>query len=1356
MAIPARPPIELDGVDPSLLVDVTRRLVATPGQQRFLVGERFGPASYVVAGVCRVDGVYDRLRLVDAVFSAFARHETLRTDFELVDGQFVARVHSAPRFALSTIHPTDPSLDAFREAALPIIFAPVDLGDRATLIRLLVAVAAPADWRLCVAVHHSLSDGLSGTRLVREIATLYSGGRVAPVRSYYDVPPPPPAALEADRAFWRRCGSAAPVGVHLPADQTHSVTDGLGRYVEAPLRQSPAELRRLARTMGTSTFGCLAAAYAIGLARATGARTIPLSFQSAGRATVGASVEVHGPFSNTLPIALEVDPAASFGDLARRAKALADEAVAHERLPYLELARLWREFPRFALNVFPRDRALRFDGLVVHPMTFLDRRTEKHLNLVWSARDEAVIGQAFYDGSRYTEARITSLIDGQIALIDRARQTPEEPVAALADAVRKPTPRPLRQTADPGPGTIIDAFLARAEASPHAPALRWPGGTCDYGRLRADAARIAAALRNAGAGPNDTVALVAARAPAFVTAVLGAALAGVPFVVLDSGHPPARLRAQIALVRPRFALAAGAPVPVWLAAAGAATVPPGDHPTTGAGRPPVPAPEEPAYLLFTSGTTGGVKAVAHPHAPLRRYVAWATRRFAIGSGDTVSLLSGLAHDPVLRDIFVPLSCGAAVAVPDPAQMADPRALRHFLADTGVTVSHLTPPFGRLLSIEADAHALDRLRLVVWGGDVLSGALVERFHALAPAATQMNLYGATETPQAALVHVIAPETNKGGDPWARVPLGRPVPGVAVDVVDNDGARCGIGELGEIRVRTAAPIRILTENGPGPQTQTHCATGDRGFFNADGSIMFAGRVDDQVKVRGFRVALDEVTAAMAEVTGVRHAIAATELTPDGDRRLLGYVEFERTGSAAALRDRLGRMLPAYMVPDRVVTLRAMPLLANGKIDRAALKRAPRDDADRRRKPPARAAETPAERDIAAVYAAVSGLPVDDVQNSLTDLGADSLSMVEARLQLEGLAFDPPEDWATLPITELAAHLDSSRAATTGEAPRWRRAVTVETFIPLRAAAILFVVAGHLEWFTLLGGMTSALFVLAGYALGAKQPTPRLAVERVDRIWSLLAAIVVTTLPVTFALWAGLHLLDRPSHPSTILFYANLAQGHVGENGRFTYLWFVHCYAQIFLLLGVLLSIRPLRAAIATHPLGAVLTALLVLDVLLLAGAATANAAGIVVDPEGPLAKSPLGHLPHLLIGVAVAFAPDARTRLLVLAAAALHGCVQSIAFNDVEPWPLLGAAALLAFVPSVKLPGVLTRPILTVAAASLYIYLLHQPMEWIGLFVLDLPPNPLLYAVATVTLSVALWELWKPVLRRLGVRRLKASA
>lgn len=872
---------------------------------------------------------------------------------------------------------------------------------------------------------------------------------------------------------------------------------------------------------------------------------------------------------------------------------------------------------------------------------------------------------------------------------------------------------------------IHAGFLAAAVLHPEAIAIEHQGRCCSYTELERRSRAIASDLRSRGVGPGACVAILAERGPALVSTILAVLRAGAVFVVLDSAYPPARLATLVSLSRARLIVGAGTArlheiLQDLGSATGVPTLEPGDH----ASGPQAPGgasvevdtadPHAPAYYVFTSGSTGLPKAVACSHVPLARFVAWHRARFGFDPTDRFTMLSGLSHDPILRDIFTPLSIGATLVIPDQCSIVEPGALRDWLAHAGATVAHLTPALGRLLLAgTARSPSLPRLRRLFWGGDQLSFELVADVARVAPHALQTNFYGCSETPQAAAWFTIGSTGGTGA-----VPVGRGTDGFTVSVVDHDKRPVSSGEVGEVAITSrflglgyvedGHIVPFATSRGGADGARTYF-TGDRGRILPDGHVVVLGRSDDQVKIRGFRVDLSEVTRALSDYPGVGSALALPLRRGPTDR-IGAFVAVQAAESwmEEELLAFLSTRLPAYMLPHTILVFeRTLPLLPNGKPDRRALQDAGEAALLRPAAPPEPSSgedDEPAgsARDLVARWRRIFGdVPISG-STTFMSLGGDSLSYVEAYLALEEVVGTVPEGWPEMSIAELVAHTRPRSAFTTA----------IDSFMLLRAVSICLIVAYHFGLTTIGDGFTGALFVVSGFLFGGMPLKEAFRTGRVTSIAQSVRNIAIPTMAfaLLYCLLDGLtgkaqstlgHFLG-----ANLIDYPRLAAHDMPVIRHQVLFWYVDTLIQILLVIFAVTLLLPRRKRTprALNGTCAWLFAVacpvkFILPAFIQPGFLTGGA------PDLSLAQiSPIGNFATFMLGVVLAVATDRPPRALALLAmlfaiadAPLYGLINAISIG--------GAGLMLTCGPRVTVPRLVASIVFLVSGASLYIYLTH---------------------------------------------------
>ncbi|MFN0127108.1 MAG: AMP-binding protein [Verrucomicrobiales bacterium] len=517
-------------------------------------------------------------------------------------------------------------------------------------------------------------------------------------------------------------------------------------------------------------------------------------------------------------------------------------------------------------------------------------------------------------------------------------------------------------------GSVLTRFRGHVSREPGRVGAVGRGLQFTYGELDATSDGLARELRRGGLTDGQVVAIVAERSPLLTIGLLGVLKAGGVFLIIDPKHHERRLVECLAYARPKFmvnlagdqrlvrGLAAsleplGAPclfsvsqsdVQAWVKSV--------DLDSTEASSSQDADADRLMYVAFTSGTTGVPKAVWGNEGPVAHFFDWQSQRFGLDPDDRVSVLSGLSHDPLLRDVLMPLWTGASSWYPPDDVYTVPGSLYEWLRESEISVMHLTPSLGQLLLNIPSSYGipqLPRLRQAFFGGEPLHRGLVDRFRSLAPQTRVVNCYGATETPQVMACHVIEPgEASEVADSEL-IPIGTGIDGVELLVLDAEGQPCRTGGSGELCLRTAyraARVESIeaptADQGSGNRSQESSAgglyrTGDFGRRLPGGEVECQGRRDRQIKVRGFRVDLSEVERAARQCPGVVRCLADAG-QPQGSEPLTMWAAGEAGGPLTneSLRGALVAMVPDYMVPARIHVVESFPLTPNGKIDRQRL--------------------------------------------------------------------------------------------------------------------------------------------------------------------------------------------------------------------------------------------------------------------------------------------------------------------------------------------------------------------------------------------------------------------------------------
>ncbi|HLX06337.1 MAG TPA: amino acid adenylation domain-containing protein, partial [Thermoanaerobaculia bacterium] len=690
---------------------------------------------------------------------------------------------------------------------------------------------------------------------------------------------------------------------------------------------------------------------------------------------------------------------------------------------------------------------LRLPGLTESPLAAVGADSKFDMTFYVEEIGGEVAFHLVYNADLFDGGRMVELLSQIESVLSQAAADPELPIGSLSlltAAAAALLPHPERPLGATWQGAFHGQFAAQARRLPGKLAVSDAAGSesgatnLTYAELDAESNRLAHWLVAGGVAKGDVVAIHAHRGAPLVVAVIGVLKAGGVFLLLDPAYPPRRqaellglggarafvhLAATGELPEPLAAAVAALPCRITLGAAGGrgGRLPqlagwPATDPGVAVG------PDDPCVLTFTSGSTGVPKGVLGRHGSLAHFAPWAARRFGLSAADLSAMTSGLAHDPMQRDICVPLQLGATLCIPDPVALWSSGWLAGWLRREAITFVNLTPAMVQLLTEREPGAAGDgpvpvpSLRHAFLVGDVLTRRQVERLVELAPAVTCVNLYGSTEGQRAVSHHVTNP-APAGGRPGGGggleerevLPLGRGIDEVELLVLDRQRRVAGIGELGELAIRSqhlalgylGDPVqtaqRFVVNPGTGLAADRIYLTGDLGRYLPDGEAEFVARADNQVKIRGFRIEPAEIEMALARHPGLREVAVIARADRGGDKRLVAYVVAAGAEAPApsALQDFLRQALPEYMVPGAWVTLPALPLTANGKLDRRALPEPAAAGAGDEAGYVAPA--TAAELAVAEIWQDVLGVERVGVHDKFFHLGGHSLLLVRVQGRL-----------------------------------------------------------------------------------------------------------------------------------------------------------------------------------------------------------------------------------------------------------------------------------------------------------------------------------------------------------------------
>jgi amino acid adenylation domain-containing protein len=1009
-------------------------------QRRLWFVHRLDPRSsaYNVPIALRLEGGLDAAALERSLGEIVRRHEALRTVFGEERGEPVQRILGAPSFAVGTrdlriLDPGEREREAVRlageEASRPFDLES-DLPCRALLLR------TGDDRHLLVwTMHHIACDAASIATLFRELEALYgafSRGLPSPL--------PEPAFQYADYAEWQRKLLAsgalheqlswwkerldgAPELLEIPTDRPRPAVAG-SRGGTHPFSLPSDAARALARHEGATFSMVVLAAFQVLLARYTGQGDICVGLPVAQRDRAELAPVV-GFFGNTLVLRGDLSGDPSFRTLLARVRAAALDAYARQDLPFdrlveeLRPVRTRAHTPLFQVMLAlqaPLSTPVALPGLRVTPESAGTGTAKYDLTLFVSdhAGDGDVPASLEYRLDLFDQSTIARVANHLRVLLEGIAAAPGLRISELpllTEGERTSLLTEWSRSSPPVPGrqTIHTLFEAQARRTPDSPALVWNASTVSYRELDAEANRLARHLQRQGVRPESRVGICLERGPELVAAVLATLKAGGACVPLDPAYPRDRLALMLRDARASILVTGGE-----VADPGAGTVRTvrldrdrAHVESECASTPDVKVdPANLAYVIYTSGSTGVPKGVAMPHGAFASLLAWQLRNWAAPGPRRTLQFTSLSFDVSFQEIFSTLGSGGALVLIDDETRRDPVQLLRFLSRQGV--ERLFLPYVALQSIAEAAHDGGArpvsLREVITAGEQLRvSPQITRFFGGIPGCTLHNQYGPAET------HVVTAHAL-GGRPseWpALPPIGAPVDNACVYVLDAMRNPVPVGVVGEVYLggaslargyldRPALTAERFVPDPFGGRGERLYRTGDRACWRNGAVLEFLGRVDRQVKVRGFRVEPGEVEAALARRPGIRDCAVILSDADAGARRLVAYLVAspEAPLDTKGLRQSLADELPEYMVPSAFVALDALPLTPSGKVDRGAL---PAPDASGAAETYV-APRTETEAAVAAIWAEVFEVEKVGAEDSFFDLGGHSLlaTLVVARIR------------------------------------------------------------------------------------------------------------------------------------------------------------------------------------------------------------------------------------------------------------------------------------------------------------------------------------------------------------------------
>ncbi len=1026
-----------------------------------------GLTAYNVPRALRLRGPLDTAGLLRALDRLVSRHEALRTVFLVDRGEPLQQV-IPPRPVLVAFHDFGHMTEAARRGAVDELIGhstrrPFDLG-RDLLLRGALARLGQDDHALVLVTHHIVSDGWSKGVLFTDLAALYGAEAGDTSAELADLP-----IQYGDFAAWQRSEAerrrldqlegywlarleGAPPLLELPVDRARPARHAFEGATRR--RQLPSTLREAVAALGrrteTTPFMVLLAGFTALLHRYTAQEDVVLGSPISGRNRPETEGLI-GFFLNTLVLRTAVEEGLPFVDLLARVRETCLGAYEHQDLPFSTLAgdlRGARGSTSPLFNVIfvaqqPDGEVPRFGAVFAEPIE-LDvgaALTDLAVSVEEGPRGIEVVAQ--YRTDLFDAATVDRLLSHYERLLEAACLGPDRAVGTLplldpAEHHAIVAAARGERYAYPDNRCVHEQIAEQSARQPNAPAVTSGDRTLTYGELLAASDRLSAVLREMGVAPETTVGLCVDRSVDLAVGILGILRAGGAYVPLDPSYPTDRLAFMaedaglgpvVTVHRCRDRVPAGITRVIVLEELPEAA---------GVGVAPRVTPENLAYVIYTSGSTGRPKGVAVTHANLL-HSTYARDRFFGEAPGRYLLLSSYSFDSSVAGIFWTLCRGGTLVIPPEGTQLDVPALCGLIRRERVThLLQLPSVYGLLLS-EGDPSALASLRTVIVAGEACPEPLLQHHRAVLPHATFVNEYGPTEATVWCSGFSLGPD-----EPVRRVTIGRPISNTEIYVLDPRGGLAPVGVPGELVVggpglargylnrADLTAERFVTADPAGDGPRRLYRTGDRVRLLPLGELEFSGRIDDQVKVRGYRVELGEIETAVASLPGIRGCAVLLREDLPGDSRLVAYVVPDPGADADLQRLRAGLrgVLPDFMLPSAVVVLAHLPLTPNGKIDRhrlpAPVVAAPVGTTE--------APASPLERTVAGILSAVLTREGIGRRDNFFDVGGHSLLAMRAMARINR-EFGVRLSWAAIfespTVADLARVVGEAAASGNGQA-------------------------------------------------------------------------------------------------------------------------------------------------------------------------------------------------------------------------------------------------------------------------------------------------------------------------------------
>nr|WP_231515113.1 non-ribosomal peptide synthetase [Paenibacillus sp. UNC217MF] len=1023
------------------LIEARDYYPVSSAQKRMYILQQIDGAelSYNMPGVLILEGALNRNRLEEAFRSLIARHETLRTGFELVGGEPVQRVHRDVEFAIAYAWVQEGE----EKAHIQEFVRPFDLR-QAPLLRVGLLELKSDCHLLLLDMHHIISDGASMGILTQELVQLYEGAELPPLRvQYKDYAAWQQTETQSERmskqeAYWLGVFAGEIPVLELPTDDARPpVRSFQGNRLDFVIDERKSEgLRQLASQTGTTLYMVLLAVYTTLLSKYSGQADIVVGTPIAGRSHTELE-PILGMFVNTLAIRNAPVGEKTFREYLQGVKENTLSAYENQDYPFEDLVGkldVPRDVSRnpifdtmFVLQNTER-RELSLEGLRFSSYPFEYNLAKFDLTFSAAEESEGIVCGIEYATSLYKKETIERMAGHFKQVIDVIVNEPQTKLSWIEIVSREEKAQIVEVFNDtaadsPRDKTIHQLFEEQVERTPNQVAVVYEGSQLTYRELNERANHLARTLQAEGVEPDQLVGILVERSLEMIVGIFGILKAGGAYVPIDPEYPAERIDYMLKDSGAKLLLTQSHLVE-HVTFAGQCLMlddeqlymEDGSNVESGA------TADHLAYVIYTSGTTGKPKGVMVEHRGLCNLKQMFANTLQLGEQDHVIQFASLSFDASCWEIIQALFLGGTLHIPTKSTILDHQLCKSYMNDHQITTATLPPTYAAYLQ----SDDLPSLKKLITAGSASSVQLVKQWQ---DSVMYFNAYGPTEDSIAATIW----PASTGASTGKLVPIGRPILNHRIYIVDENDQLQPIGVAGELCIAGVGLARgylnlpeltaeKFVSNPFEPGTRMY-RTGDLAKWLPDGNIEYLERIDDQVKIRGYRIELGEVEEQLLKVSSVQEVVVVAREDAGGQDQLCAYVVSDRKLAAGELREHLAQRLPNYMIPAHFVQIERIPLTANGKIDRKAL---PAPEENLIAAAEYAAPRTRVEAQLVYIWQEILGLDRVGVRDNFFEIGGHSLraTAMVSRLHKELQVNVPLRDVFRYSTIELLAEAIADR--------------------------------------------------------------------------------------------------------------------------------------------------------------------------------------------------------------------------------------------------------------------------------------------------------------------------------------------